>query len=84
LAREVAAVLVALSTLPKQKWKRKRQTSMYFKARRSTRIKVGRPQPQSKGQLSLRTQQINQKKSLLQRYLSLMNKEAQKPPPGER
>lgn len=47
LAREVAAVLAALSTPPKQKGKRKRQTSMYFKARRSTRIKAGRPQPKS-------------------------------------
>ena len=48
LAREVAVVLAALSTPAKQKGKRKRQTSMYFKARRSTRIKVGKPQPQSK------------------------------------
>lgn len=48
LAREVESVLATLRTPPKQKGKRKRQTSMYFKARRSTRIKVGRPQPQSK------------------------------------
>jgi len=48
LAREVAVVLDILRTPPKQKWKRKRQASMYFKASRSTQIKVGRPQPQSK------------------------------------
>jgi len=48
LAREAVAVLAALSTPPKQKGKRKRKTCMYFKARRSTQIKVGRPQPQSK------------------------------------
>ena len=48
MAREVAAVLATLSTPPKQKGKRKRQTSMYFKSRRSTRIKVGRPRPQLK------------------------------------
>ena len=41
-------MLVALSTPAKQKGKRKRQTSMYFKAKRSTQIKVGKPQPQSK------------------------------------
>ena len=43
MAREVTAVLAALSTPPKQKGKRKRKTSTYFKARRGTRIKVGRP-----------------------------------------
>jgi len=48
LAREATAVLAALSTLAKQKGKRKRQTSMYFKAQRSTRIKVGKPQSPSK------------------------------------
>lgn len=48
MPRKVAVVLAALRTPPKQNGKRKRQTSMYFKARRSTRIKVGRPQPQSK------------------------------------
>ena len=48
LAREAIVVLAALSTPTKQKGKRKRQTSMYFKARRSTRIKVGKPQPQPK------------------------------------
>jgi len=36
LAREAAAMLTALKTPPKQKGKRKRQTSMYLKARRST------------------------------------------------
>ena len=41
-------MLATLRTPQKQKWKRKRQTSMYFKERRSTWIKVGRAQPQSK------------------------------------
>lgn len=45
LAREAAVVHAALNTPTKQKGKRKRQTSMYFKAWRSTSIKVGKPQP---------------------------------------
>ena len=48
LAKDAAAVLAALSTPTKQKGKRKRETSMYFKAKRSTRIKVGKPQPPPK------------------------------------
>lgn len=47
LAREVAAIVVALSTPAKQKGKSKRQPSMYFKARKSTRNKMGKPQPPS-------------------------------------
>lgn len=47
LAREVVVVLDVLSTPARQKGKIKR-TSMYFKARKSTRIKVGKPQPSSK------------------------------------
>ncbi len=43
LAREAAAMLAALTTSPKQKEKQKREPSMYFKARRSTKIKTGRP-----------------------------------------
>jgi len=43
LAREAVAVLDSLSTSPKQKGKQKREPSMYFKARRSMWIKVGRP-----------------------------------------
>ena len=39
LEREVAATLTALNTPTKPKQKRKRQTSMYFRARKSTRIK---------------------------------------------
>ena len=42
LAREATTVLVALSTPTKQKEKGKRQTSMYFKARKSTRIQTSR------------------------------------------
>lgn len=52
LAREVAAVLAALSTPPKPKEKRKRVTPLYFKARRSDRIKTGKPQPPSSGQIT--------------------------------
>ena len=43
LAREAAAVLAALSTPPKPKEKRKRETPLYFKARRSVRIKTSKP-----------------------------------------
>lgn len=48
LVREAAVVLAALSTPAKTKGKRKRQPSMYFKARKSTRIKMGKPHPTSK------------------------------------
>ena len=41
-------MLDALSTPTKQKGKRERATYMYFKAIRSTMIKVGKPQPPSK------------------------------------
>ena len=48
LEREAAAALTALSTPIKPKQKRKRQVSMYFRASKSTRIKIGKPQPSSK------------------------------------
>jgi len=48
LAREIAIVLAALSTPAKPKGKMKRQPSMYFKAQKSSRIKMGKPQPSSK------------------------------------
>ena len=48
LEREATAALTTLSTPSKQKQKRKRKTSMYFKARKSTRIKKGKPQPSSR------------------------------------
>ena len=54
LAREATTMLAALSTPTKQKGKRKKETSIYFKARRSTRIKVGRPQPQSKEPIAIK------------------------------
>ena len=47
LAREAAAILAGLSTPPKPKGKRKTDTHLYFKARRSVRIKTGKPQMQS-------------------------------------
>ena len=50
--REAAAVLAALSTPPKPKEKRKRETPLYFKARRSVRIKMGKPQPPSNSQIT--------------------------------
>ena len=46
-------MLATLSTSPKQKGKRKREPSMYFNARRSVRIKTGRPQPQSKEPITI-------------------------------
>jgi len=48
LEREVVVSLSALNTPTKPKQKRKRHTSMYFRARKSTRIKTGKPQPSSK------------------------------------
>ena len=46
-------MLATLSTSPKQKGKQKREPSMYFKARRSMRIKTGRPQPPSKEPITI-------------------------------
>ena len=47
-------MLATLSTSPKQKEKQKREPSMYFKARRSTRIKTSRPkEKQSKGPITI-------------------------------
>jgi len=42
LVREAVVVLVVLSTSTKQKGKKKRQASMYFKARKSIRIQTSR------------------------------------------
>lgn len=53
LAREEAAVLAALITPPKPKEKRKREIPLYFKARRSVRIKTGRPQPPSSSPITI-------------------------------
>ena len=53
LARKVVVVLATLSTSPKQKEKRKRETLLYFKARRSVRIKTGKPQPPSKEPITI-------------------------------
>jgi len=43
LEREAVATLATLSTPIKPKQKRKRHTSMYFRAQKSTRIKQGKP-----------------------------------------
>ena len=53
MEREVATVLTALSTPVKKEQKRKRKTSMYFRARKSTRIKTGKPQPSSKTPINI-------------------------------
>ena len=46
--RETIAALTALSTLVKKKGKRRRQTTLYFRIRKSTRIKQGKPQTSTK------------------------------------
>lgn len=46
-------MLATLSTSPKQKEKKKTETPLYFKARRSVRIKTGRPQPPSKEPITI-------------------------------
>jgi len=46
--REVLAALTALSTPIKQKGKRQRQTPLYFRTRKSTRIRQGKPQTLTK------------------------------------
>lgn len=46
-------MLAALSTSPKPREKRKRETPLYFKARRSVRIKTGRPQPPSSSPITI-------------------------------
>ena len=46
-------MLATLSTSPKQKEKRKREPPLYCKARRSVRIKTGRPQPPSKEPITI-------------------------------
>jgi len=48
LEKEETTTLATLSTPIKPKQKRMRQTSMYFRARKSTRIKTGKPHPSSK------------------------------------
>jgi len=53
LEREVAAMLAALSTPPKPREKWKRETPLYFKARRSVRIKMGRPQTPSSSPITI-------------------------------
>ena len=46
-------MLATLITLPKPKEKRKRETPLYFKARRSVRIKTGKPQPPSSSPITI-------------------------------
>jgi len=46
--RDAATSLTALSTLIKQKGKRQRQTPLYFRTRKSTRIRQGKPQTSNK------------------------------------
>ena len=53
LAREGAAMLASHNTPHKPKEKRKRETPLYFKARRSVRIKMGKPQPLSSSPITI-------------------------------
>lgn len=46
--REATTSLTALSTPIKQKGKRKRQSPLYFRTRKSTRIRQGKPQASTK------------------------------------
>jgi len=46
--REATTSLIALSTLIKKKGKRQRQTPLYFRTRKSTRIRQGKPQTPTK------------------------------------
>lgn len=46
--REAAAALTTFSTPIKQKGKRHRQTPLYFRTRKITRIRQGKPQTSSK------------------------------------
>jgi len=46
--KEVAAALIALSTLVKSKGKRQRKTPLYFKTRKIIGIKQGRPRTPTK------------------------------------
>ena len=55
-------MLAALSTPTKQKGKGKWKTSMYFKARRSTRIKMGKPKPPSKEPIVIEDTSTKKKK----------------------
>ena len=48
IEREVVATHTALSTPIKQKGKRQRQTPLYSRTRKSTRIKLGKPQTSTK------------------------------------
>lgn len=61
LERETTTILVALNTPIKPKQKRKGQPSMYFRARKSTRIKTGKPQPPSKDPATIEVSPIGKK-----------------------
>lgn len=61
MAKEAVVVLAALSPPAKQKGKRKRETSMYFKARSSTRIKVGKPSPPPKEPIRIKDEPTERK-----------------------
>jgi len=77
-------VLVALSTSPKQKGRRKRESSMYFKAKRSTWIKVGRPQPQSREPIIIEDTTAKQKEESPSKTTITYEQGSQKPSLGER
>lgn len=54
-------MLATLSTSPKQKGKRKREPSLYFKVRSIMRIKTGRSQPPSKEPITIVDTRTTQK-----------------------
>lgn len=72
LVREAAAVMAALSTPPKPKEKRKRETPLYFKARRSVRMKASKPQPLSNSLITIDDAPTSPKERSPQGYQSPM------------
>ena len=84
LEREAAAVLAALSTPPKPREKRKREAPLYFKARRSVRIKRASHNRPPAIRLQLRTSLPHLGRSPPQRYRLHMKGEARRPPRGKK
>ena len=60
--KEAATSLTTLSTPIKQKGKRQRQTPLYFRTRKSTRIRKGRPQTPTKIPIVIEDSQKQQEK----------------------
>ena len=62
IEKEATTTLTALSTPIKTKGKRQRQTPLYFRRRKSTRIRQGRPKTPNKILFSLKTHQRSKKR----------------------